>query len=429
MMTTTAGPADPTPTERTSCRACDSTLTPVLSLGDLYLSDFPNHPDTKAHPSVPLELVRCSHATCGLVQLRHTTPREWLYTQYWYLSGINETMVAELKDVVIQALKRADCEKGAVVVDIGANDGTLLAQYPLVFPKRLLRVAYEPACNLYEKVRPHANVLYPTFFRVTDTWGAKAKVVTSIAMFYDLDDPRQFVADIAAVLHRDGVWVVQQAYLPLMLANTAVDNIGHEHLGYYTLQAMQALVEPFGLEVVDMELRAINGGSFRTYVQWKGRGTKTQRLAGYLADEQRFFQDLPGVFATFARRAWEAKRQVLSVLEAHRDHGALVDLYGASTKANTLLQWCGIDHTLVRQAWERSPEKVGRYVGVSGIPMVSEEAGREDPPSALLAVIWPFRDQILRREAEYLAQGGKILFPLPRFESVEQGNPQGILEA
>lgn len=419
----------PQPQPKDHCRACDGALTPVLSLGDLHLSDFPNHPDTRAHPAVPLDLVRCVNPPCGLVQLRHTTPREWLYTQYWYQSGINETMVRELRDVVEQALRRVDCDKGAVVVDIGANDGTLLAQYPLAHNQRLLRVAYEPARNLYDQVRPHAEVVYPGFFTVDEVWAAKAKIVTSIAMFYDLDDPRQFVADVAKILHRDGVWIIQQAYLPLMLVNTAVDNIGHEHLEYYTLQALEALLAPFGLEVVDMELRAINGGSFRTYVQWKGRSTTSTRLAKHRTEEGEFFRDLPSVFATFARRAFEAKRATLAALEAHAGYGAPVDLYGASTKANTLLQWCGIDHTLVRQAWERSPAKVGRYVGVSGIPMVSEEAGREDPPSALLCVIWPFRDAVLRREEAYLKQGGRILFPLPAFEAVSMRDEDGTVKA
>lgn len=419
-------PDDPlAPVLHVTCRACDTALLPVLSLGPLYLSDFPNSAGTKAHPPVPLDLMRCASPTCGLVQLAHTTPFPWLYQQYWYRSGVNESMVAELKDVVQQAKKRVELGKRDVVVDIGANDGTLLAQYDAPADKGLLRIAYEPARNLYQACRPHAQILFPEPFQVKDPWGlaTKAKIVTAIAMFYDLEHPRAFVEAITKILHPEGVWVVQQAYLPAMLASTGFDNIVHEHLEYYTLQAMEALLAPFGLEVVDVELRTVNGGSLRTYIQFQGITAQHPRVVSLRQQEQEILADPTRVFAQFAERVAAVKRQLQALLQVYAQQDLPVDLYAASTKSNTLLQVCGIDARLIRQAWERSPEKIGRYVGVSGIPIVREAEGRKEPPAALLVGAYQFREQFLQREKEYLGQGGRLIFPLPEVETVDGALP------
>lgn len=417
---------DPEPqvVTHTTCRICGGRLLPILSLGPLALADFPRSAGTMAHPRVPLDLLRCAAPACGLVQLAQTTPFQWLYGSiYWYRSGVNETMVAELQDIVREGLRRVYVAPGMSVVDIGANDGTLLQQYKVLLPDTpLLTVAYEPARNLYEALRPHASVLQPDAFRVDEDWPVNmlAQVVTSIAMFYDLDDPLAFVLGITRILAPHGVWIVQQAYLLDMLAKTAFDNIGHEHLEYYDLHALEYLLEPFGLVVVDVERRSINGGSFRTYIQWVGHQVHP-RVAAMRAVEAPYHADPAPVWARFTRQAEAVRRQLRAVLEAYAAIEAPVDLYAASTKSHTLLQWAGIDARLVRQAWERSPEKVGRYVGTSGIPIVGEAEGRADPPAALLVGAWQFRDAFLRREGEYLRAGGRMIFPLPQVEIVEEG--------
>lgn len=408
--------------QRSRCRVCQSPLALILSLGDLYPVAFPQGPSLPDHPQVPLQLVGCTNPDCTLVQLGHTTPREWLYTQYWYRSGVNEAMRAELQDVVAQALRRVSVAKGDVVVDIGANDGTLLACYPHAAPG-VVTVAYEPAHNLYEALRPHAQVVYPTYFgegTASVPPAAKAKILTAIAMFYDLDDPVSFCQALQRFLHPDGVCVIQQAYLPAMLAQTGYDNIVHEHLEYYDLHALEYVLGLAGLEVFDVELRQINGGSFRAYVQHKGRRPVGQRVWDRRTEEHFLWGHWDAVYESFARRVGDHRRQLQALLEMYAQAGQAVDLYAASTKANTLLQFCGITSMWVRQAWERSPEKVGRYVGQTGIPIVSEETGRADPPHALLCGAWQFKDAFVAREAEYLAQGGRLVFPLPYLDVVEQ---------
>lgn len=416
---------------RTICRICAASLTPLFSLGSLALSDFPHSAGTRIHPLVPLDLTRCTNPTCGLVQLAHTTPPAWLYEgTYWYHSGVNEVMRAELLDVVREVCKRVEVPKGGVVVDIGANDGTLLSQYATVLgPQRApLTVAYEPAVSHYDALRPHAKVVFPEYFQVDRAWGpsTKARVVTAIAMFYDLDDPNQFVQDLTKILHQDGVVVIQQAYLPSMLASTDFTNLCHEHLGYYHLAPLEVSLEAHGLRVVDVELRAINGGSFRVYVQFAGRGVVSPRVAQRRAEEARLMEHADLLVETFVSRACAIRTQLQALVQGYQDQAIPLDLYAASTKANTLLQWCGLDARSIRQAWERSPEKIGRYVGVSGIPIVSEAEGRADPPAALLVGAWQFREAFLQREAEYLAQGGRLIFPLPYVEIVEQPGKAGL---
>ncbi len=407
------------------CRACGGTsLEPVISLGTQYLSDFPNAPDTKPYEPVPLSVVVCRHPACGLAQLTHTTPREWLYRQYWYRSGVNESMRAELLDIVGRALEHRSAAglilKHANIVDIGANDGTLLSSYrETAAALHLTRIAYEPARNLYQTLRPHCSVLFPDFFAVNGAWTAeKVEIVTSIAMFYDLDQPHVFVQDVCKVLAPKGVWCVQQAYLLDMLEVTGYDNICHEHLEYYHLRPLEYLLSHYGLEVFHVERRSINAGSFRTWIGWKGVHP-VNRSVQHLRDwEESRYGDPLAAWTLFRRDAARAQQVLVLALESQRRNGKTVDLLGASTKGNTLLQTCGITADQVRRAWERSPEKVGRYVGVTGIPIVDEVAGRADPPDVLLVTPWQFREGLLRREAGFLAAGGQVLFPLPVVELV-----------
>jgi NDP-4-keto-2,6-dideoxyhexose 3-C-methyltransferase len=409
----------PQPVRHDRCRNCGMGLVPILSLGPITTADFPRSAGTRTHPPVPLDLMRCPSIACGFVQLAHTTPPDWLFRQYWYRSGVNETMRAELADVVEGAMARVTLLPGDTVADIGANDGTLLQQYPESL--HLTTVAWEPATNLYEALRPHARVLFPEYFHAGARWeeSGRAKVATAVAMFYDLDDPHDFLEGITRILHPEGVLVIQQAYLPRMIETTGFDNCCLEHLGYHDLRSMEALLGPHGLQVVDVEERAINGGSFRTVIALKGARHPTPAVEAMRRQELEFYADgRAAVWARFATRVEATKRQLRAVLDGYQHTGGAVDLYAASTKSNTLLQVCGIDARQIRQAWDRSPEKWERYLGGTAIPIVSEEHGRADPPAALLVGAWGFREAFLVREQEYLEAGGRMIFPLPRVETV-----------
>ena len=252
---------------RTTCRVCDSAMEPVLDLGDLYVSDFisPGDPDgTKA----PLELVLCRR--CRLLQLRHTVPAETMYRNYWYRSGTNQTMRVALADIANKAETLIRLKEGDAVVDIGCNDGTLLASYRT---GGIRKIGFDPAQNLAAFSRKIADKLVVGFFdRETfrndpQLAGCRPEIVTSIAMFYDLEDPNRFVSDVKDVMDPEGLWIVQMSYLPLMLKTNEFGNICHEHLEYYSLTSFEYLLDRHGFEVVDVELNDINGGSIRAYIR------------------------------------------------------------------------------------------------------------------------------------------------------------------
>lgn len=399
--------------EERSCRLCGGILDSILDLGELALSDFVEK--DKPLQRAPLDLCAC--VDCTLVQLRHTTNPDLMFRKYWYLSSINETMRDELADIVQKALELVPLERGDVVVDVGANDGTLLSAYP----EGIVRIGYEPALNLQEALRQHATITVPRYFpdtggRLMNTFERQVKILTSIAMFYDLDEPKHFVDAVARALHPNGVWIVQFQDLDQMTKATAFDNICHEHLVYYSLETFEDLIFRSGLKVVKAERRAINGGSYRLYVR------HYQHDADPSVDALRHIESGCQEWTRFYHFGWaagEVKKQIRGTLTHLLATGKTVDIYGASTKFNTLAQWCGIDGELVRQAWERSPAKFGLRT-VTGIPIVNEVEGRLDPPDALFVGIWQFRDAILKREASYLAGDGRraFIFPLPHVEIV-----------
>jgi NDP-4-keto-2,6-dideoxyhexose 3-C-methyltransferase len=395
------------------CRACQSPLQTVLDLGVPALSGFPQDAVAADLPRAPLDLCRCT--SCGLVQLRHTVEPDALFRQYWYHSGVNETMRAELADIVMEATKHlGGLNYGDAIADVGANDGTLLSAYP----DTVKRIAFEPADNFKETLRQHCDELHDYFpgpFSPAALPARSVRLLTSIACFYATDDPKAFVDAVDYALTWDGVWVVQFQDLHQMLESTAFDNICAEHVFYPCLASVERLLAPFDLQIVDAQRRAINGGSLRLTIGRRWR-TVSPRVAE-LRDLEAGCEDL----ATLAAFAWQVgliRWEIRSTLNDCKKRGQIADICGASTKGNTLLQFCGIGPDHVRQAWERSPEKWGRQT-ITGIPIVSENVGRADPPDILLVLIWQFRDAIIKREAEYLRAGGRLLFPLPRVEMVD----------
>src|SRR4030066_1459215 len=258
---------------RTSCRVCGSKkLIPILSLGNQFVTNFVE--DSKGDfPKGPLDRVLCNlkDGGCGLLQMKHTMERDVMYRKYWYKSGISTTMVKALADITTAVEKAVALSKGDIVVDIGANDGTLLRQYKT---PGLLTVGFEPS-NLWKLgIEGNAKIINDYFNcdSFSKEFGnKKAKAITSIAMFYDIEDPNTFVEDIKKCLGKNGVWIIQMNYLGLMIENNTFDNISHEHLEYYSLLSLLSLLEKHGMEAFDVELRELNGGSFRTYIARKGK--------------------------------------------------------------------------------------------------------------------------------------------------------------
>jgi len=393
-------------TTRTTCRVCGSKgLEPVFALGDLYVSDFVPDRVSKGIKA-PLDLVLCSH--CSLLQLRDTAPQELMYTRhYWYRSGITATMRAALHDISIQIEKITHLEPGDIVLDIGANDGTLLDAYSV---PGLLKVGCEPANNLVEDLRkgtPHVIHGFWTaagFERMFP--GRKAKAITAIGMFYDMEDPNQFVADAARVLADDGIFVAQLMCLRPMLEKNDLGNICHEHLEFYPLESLKVLFEGNGLEVFRLEENSVNGGSYRIYCRKLRSGSIP------LADNLKTRD-----YLEFFDRVNAVRARCVDFIRTEVARGKKVYVYGASTKGNTILQYFGLTSDDIAGAADRSPEKWGRYTVGTLIPIVSEDEARAEA-DYFFVLPWAFLNEFLERERKWRDGGGKFIVPFPEFRVI-----------
>jgi len=412
---------------RTTCRSCGSSdLTPVLSLGEQYISDFVTEP-TGNQLRAPLELVLCDvdSGGCGLVQLRHTVTADLMFRRYWYRSGINATMTAALQDVARQGEQVAGISRGDVVLDIGCNDGTLLRS---MGTKGLVLAGFEPATNLIPFAEVGTTKIINDYFglqKYREHFGdSKAKLITSIAMFYDLDDPNKFVADIVGCLHNDGVWIIQMSYLPSMLQQNAFDNICHEHLEYYSMTALRNLLARHALDIFDVELNDVNGGSFRVYVKHKGcrslgnESRSRKRLTQIDESEADMHLSHKQVYLDFASRIMSLRHRLHEFISTEHQKGRRIYVYGASTKGNTLLQFCDLDNSLIGAAADRNPDKWGSKTVGTLIPILSEEQARADKPDYFLVLPWHFLDEFTKREQAYLSAGGRFIVPLPEFRLI-----------
>jgi hypothetical protein len=416
---------------RKSCRVCGShSLIPVIDLGEQYLQGSFIKEGHSAPPmrKIPTQLVRCDvtsdEGACGLLQLAHTLPAEILYANYWYRSGTNATMKSHLKGVADSALAFFPSGNRRVM-DIGCNDGTLLDCYPSEFEK----FGVDPS-DIALEIPPPVVVISGTFPspQVAELLGArKMDVVTSIAMFYDLEDPVGFASSIRDILSDEGVWIVEMSYLPLMLDKNSFDTICHEHLEYYSLAVLEHLCKRAGLRVFRAELNDINGGSIRCYVTHENnKRYDTQENKAYLhhlhVREFELELDTDKPYLAFQERVEKVRSDLNKILEDARSKGEVIHVYGASTKGNVLLQWCGIDETTVACAADRNPAKWGARTLGTNIPIIDEISSRQMKPDYYLVLPWHFKAEFLRRESETIRSGTKMIFPLPEPVVVDRDN-------
>jgi hypothetical protein len=407
----------------------DNSLVELFSLGDLYVSDFLQAGEEPRAEKVEMKLML--EESTGAVKLERSAPLSAMYGKYWYRSGINNTMKMELKDIVDSIVKVVGYKENDLWIDIACNDGTLLGFVPNDF----IKVGIDPADDSYkvesEKV---ANLIIQDFFSEevfsrSRFGGLKAKVVTSIAMFYDLEHPKRFIDDIHRVLDNDGVWVLQLSYTPLMLEQLAFDNICHEHIYYYSLFNLKKLLAASGFDVVDVQLNDVNGGSFRVYAM-KSDANKSlfgtqpyrdvcdMRVKSLLAYENQLGLDTRDVWIDFFDRINALKTQVRDFIVGEKAKGKTVWGYGASTKGNTLLQYFGLDASLIDGIAERSIYKFGLRTVGTDIPIYSEHEMRRAKPDYLLVLPWHFINEFVIREKDYLDGGGKFIVPCPKFQVI-----------
>lgn len=370
-------------------------------------------------PCLPLELVICEPSdgakTCGLIQLAHDLDLSKMYEQYPYTSATNSAMPAILKDVADSGRRARALSPGDVVLDIGCNDGTLLRFFQ-DDPVEL--VGIDPAKNVEFTLDPkrckHARDYFgrDAYQRLTPK---KAKLIFSIAMFYHLHDPVGFAEQVRDCLDDDGVWVIQMAYLPAMLTTNMYDNIVHEHAGYYATLHMKWIMDRVGLEIFDVELNDVYGGSFRLFVKKRGSQASpvTERYReNLLAEKAAGIYDL-STYQKFAQRIEKTRDDLRALCARARAEKKSIWVYGASTKGNTIVQYCGLGPQDLVAAADANPFKLGKYIVGADIPIRDEATMRAAKPDYLLALPYSFVDSFMKREQGLIAAGTKFIVPLP----------------
>jgi 2-polyprenyl-3-methyl-5-hydroxy-6-metoxy-1,4-benzoquinol methylase len=416
-------------TRRKTCRACGSpALTPVINLGEQYLQGSFVKPGKEIPPSrkIPTSLVRCDPTTderaCGLLQMKHTVPPEVLYSAYWYRSGTNNTMRWHLQGVADEAAALWG-KPQARVLDIGCNDGTLLSFYPSEFQK----FGVDPS-DIAQEITEDVTVvqgIFPSEELIKLLQSQQCDIITSIAMFYDLESPIEFSKEIKNILSPDGIWIFEMSYMPTMLKMNSYDTICHEHLEYYSLAVIEYILKQAGMKIFNVSQNNINGGSLRCYAthtdNFKYKSDKfINNIKAMRQAEFDMELDTDKPYKNFQDRINLHKEELNSLLKKLKKEGKRIHIYGASTKGNTILQWCGIDNRIIDYAAERNPDKYGAYTLGTDIPIISEAESRAMNPDYYLVLPWHFKEEFIEREQETLNKGIGLIFPLPNIEVIKK---------
>jgi len=386
------------------CRSCgNDNMNTVFDIGDLKINAFTSEPNTDVG-SAPLTLVHCN--ICDLIQLDHTVREQELYENYWYLSRLNQKIVDNLSSIVDDITNEVGLNKNDIVLDIGANDGTLLSNYD---SKQVTRVGCDPAKNIHLDLVQHTDIMIGDFFNY-DNWVSRvgiktARAITTVAMFYDLDDPNSFVQDIKKVLASDGVWLCQLMTAEPMLASNDLGNVIHEHIEYYSFKSLVALMERHGLEIYKVLENDINGGSYQLYIRH------------YTTGSIEYAEDItPERISQWADNIAQNRDDTVAFLRKVVNEGKRVYIMGASTKGNTIMQYYGLDSELISGAAEIHPDKIGKYLVGSSIPIVHEDDAKIDA-DYFLVFPFHFKDLFVNRiMKDWIADGGKLIFCTPRLE-------------
>ena len=419
-----------------ACRVCGNAhLESVFDVGSQYLqgSFVMEGMPAPTREKIPMELVRCDTSrhpgACGLVQLRHQVAPSVLYANYWYTSGTTATMKHHLQSIAATACEQAEFAESRVL-DIGCNDGTLLTNYPETIEK--WGIDPSDVATVVPDTVEFVQDVFPSTSLRSRLGYRKFDVVTSIAMYYDLSDPVGFAREVEQLLAKDGIWIVEMSYLPMMLRMNSLDTICHEHLEYYSLAVLDYIAGQVGMRIVGAQLNAINGGSIQLLL-CKHDANRLEETAEVIAKlhnyETRIGLDTSRPLLDFRKRVEKQRREMIDLIHDIQNRGETIHVYGASTKGNVLIQWYGLDRDQLPFAADRNPKKVGARTVGTDIDIISEAESRAMQPDYYLVLPWHFRHEFLEREKDTILAGTRMIFPLPELLVVDADNFDSALES
>ncbi len=406
------------------CRFCGAELSETfVDLGMAPLSNaFLRSDQLKAmEPFFPLHVWVCGK--CLLVQLEQfETPEGIFNSDYAYFSSYSDTWLAHAKTYVSQMIERFGLTPETQVVELASNDGYLL-QYFLERGYPVLGI--EPAGNVAEAARARGIETECVFFGVETarrlrSQGRRADLLLGNNVLAHVPDLNDFVAGMKIMLAPGGLITMEFPHLLNLMRLNQFDTIYHEHFSYFSFLTVRQVFARHGLRLLDVEPLPTHGGSIRIYgVHADDQRTDTDRVDEMLRRERQFGLEDLAVYRQFAEQTRRAKRDVLSFLIRAAEEGKRVCGYGAPAKGNTLLNYCGVRSDMIEFTVDRSPEKQGKFLPGTHIPVYGPERIRQERPDYVLILPWNLRDEIVSQMADIRAWGGKFVVPIPQVEVID----------
>lgn len=406
------------------CISCkNKKLKKIVKIGKQPLSGvFYNSPKFTLK-KYSLDLYECDK--CNLVQLKKTAKKSKMFGKtYEYRTSLSNLMRNHIFQKVRFLKKHKLVNTNSSIIDIGSNDGTFLN----CFQKSNNLIGVDPTAKKFEKFYKRNVHICSNFFseeaiknflKKKEIQVNKFDVITSFAMFYDVENPNKFCKDIFNLLNENGIWMLELSYMPLMLKNLTYDQICHEHISYYSLTTFKKIIEKNNIKLVDINFNEINGGSIEIICAKKNSKhiPKNKRIEKVLLDEKKINNVS---FKRFNKRINNVKKDVRNFFSKNSDK--LIIGYGASTKGNVVLNHCKLRKSNLKYVCDGSSKKEGMYTPGTNLKIISKKKMRELKPSHLFILIWSFRKEVIKQELSYLKNGGQLVFHLPRFHIVNYKN-------
>ena len=379
----------------------------------------------KRQRKYPLNLYRCEK--CELVQFKHLIKKAKMFGDtYEYKTSLSNLMIKHINGKA-EYFKKKFLKKNSKILDIGSNDGTFLN----FFAKEKFKLfGIDPSAQKFKKNYDRKiNVIFDYFSKENLDKKYKSmrfNLITSFAMFYDVDDPNKFCADIEKILDDKGVWILELSYLPLMLKNLTYDQICHEHVGYYTLSVFNRIAKKNKLRIIDLSFNEINGGSIEIICAKNKSNFRSNigKIRKVLNEEKKISKQSYDNFNARINKSKDLLQMFLQLNSKKKIIG-----YGASTKGNIVLNHAKVTNSQIQEICDSSSKKFGKYTPGTNIKIISKSRMRELNPDYLLVLIWSFRKEVIKQEFNYLKKGGKLVFLLPRFHIVNLNNYKKYLNS
>lgn len=408
------------------CRNCKKKLTnKVINLGNQCISSVFPEKITNKLKEYSLDLFKCN--SCELVQFNKTPPLQDMYgLTYGYRTSLSPLMIKHIKKKYDFISKKKYLKKGSSILDIGSNDGTFLNFFSKGSKFNLFGI--DPSAKKFQKYyKKNINLVVDYFSKKNLNYiNKKFDLITSFAMFYDIEDPNKFCSDINSLLNKNGIWMLELSYFPLLLKNLTYDQICHEHLCYYTLTSFNNIISKHNLKIIDFSFNEINGGSVEIICAKKNsiHLPSLKKINKYFTLEKQINSKS---FKKFNDRIQNTK-EVLNFFLSKISKNNII-AYGASTKGNIVLNHCKIDNKKIKYICDANSYKYNKFTPGSNLKIISKENMRKKKPKYLLVLIWSFRKEVIKQEISFLKRGGKLIFHLPILHIVDKSNYKQFLKS